>query len=359
MMKLSSDISIFSRVTLLDKVFFTKHLSVMLKSGVPLLTSIQTILSQSTNPAFRDVLKELAKDVSDGSSLEEALRKHPKVFGPLYLNLIKVGEKSGNLEKNLEFLASQLKKEYEFRNKVSGAMLYPEIVLGTISVIGVFISIFVLPKLVDLFASLDIKLPISTRIILFVGRTMRDFGILIVGFFIGLVVLARILATMPAVKPFYHRMLLSMPVFGVFLQNIELASFTRNLGIMLKSGLPLSVALQTEYESTENRVYKEYIKALSLGIQDGRTLESVLSAPDFKFMPKIMVKMIGIGEKTGKLDESLTYLGDFFEDEVDNTSKNLGNVLEPLLLVIIGLVVAFVAFSIISPIYEFTGSIKR
>lgn len=356
---LKSSIPFLSKVSFLDKLLFTKHLSVMLKSGIPIGEAITTIKEQASNPLFKTILEGLVKEIQNGQNLATALAKYPKIFDPLYVNLIKIGEESGSLETNLEYLAEQQKKDYDFRKKVQGAMLYPLIILFATVVVGGFTSIYVLPKLVDLFTSLNVKLPISTQILLFVALAMKNYGIIIIAFFIALLIGIQFVLRMPKVKPIYQKYLLSLPVMGLYLQNIQLTSMCRNLGLMLKSGLPISQALETEISATNNLIYKGYVQKMRQSIEKGKSLENELSGPTYKFIPKIMAKMIGVGEKTGKLEESLLYLGDFFEDEVDSTTKNLANILEPILLLGIGLVVGFVAISIISPIYDLTGSIKR
>lgn len=356
---LKSNIPFLSKVSFLDKLLFTKHLSVMLKSGIPIGEAITTIEEQSSNPLFKIMLRGIVNEIENGQNLATALAKFPKVFDPLYINLIKIGEESGSLEVNLEYLSEQLKKDYDFRKKVQGAMLYPLIVLMATTLVGGFTAIYVLPKLVDLFTSLEVKLPLSTQILLFVALAMKNYGILIILSFIGIVAGINFLVQTPRIKPIFQRFLLNLPVFGLYLQNIQLTSMCRNLGLMLKSGLPISLALETEKDATSNLIYKDYVAKMREAMEKGKSLESELGSASYKFIPKIMSKMIGVGERTGKLEESLTYLGDFFEDEVDSTTKNLATILEPILLLGIGLVVGFVAISIISPIYELTGSIKK
>lgn len=358
-MNLSAQIELLSRITDVDTVLFTKHLSVMIKAGIPLPEAIDSITAQTTNQRFKHTLIAINHDIRNGQSFYTSLAKHPRIFNPLYLNLVRIGEESGNLEKNLEYLAVQLKKQYEFKNKIQSALLYPEIVLTTAAVVGFGISYFVLPQLVDLFSSLDIKLPLTTRILLFVATSMKRYGLSIITAFIASIVGLRLFISLPGIKLYWHRFLLSLPVMGAFFQDVELSSLCRNFGIMLKSGLPIEQGLEAQKQTTENLVYREYIEAIQQGIDKGQSIENVLIKAKFSFMPLIVIKMIGVGEKTGKLDESLLYLGDFFEDEADTTAKNFSTVLEPIILIGVGLVVAFIALSIISPIYQFTGSIKR
>jgi type II secretory pathway component PulF len=355
---LNFQFSIFKRVSFVDRLLFTKHLSIMLKSGITLSEGIHIIHDQTVKPYFRSVLAAIEADVANGQSLTKALSKHPKVFNSVYLSLIKIGEESGALEKNLEYLADQQKKSDEFNKSVRGAMMYPAIVLSAAVIVGGGVSLFVLPQLADLFKSLDVKLPITTQILLFIADFMKKYNILV---FIGLVVFVtsgRFLISLKVVRPHWDAFLLSLPKIGLFLQQIQLATFCRNLGIMLQSGLPITTALQTLHDSTTNVVYKDLVAKISVSVDKGRSLEEALDRLHSRFLPLIVVRMIGVGEKSGKLEDTFLYLGEFFEDEVDNTAKNLSVILEPIILLGIGLIVAFVVFSIISPIYDLTSSIK-
>lgn len=347
------------RITLLDKVLFSKHLSIMLKSGIPLAEAIKSLKDQTTNLAFKEVLEKVYADCENGQSLEKALSKHPKVFNALYISLISTGEKSGNLEANLEYLANQLRKSYEFNKKIAAASLYPKIVLAATVIVGGTLSLWVLPQLVDLFTSLDVELPLTTKILLFLANLMKGYGLLIIGGLVAVGVGISIILKTPLVKPKWHRFLISAPIFGSLIQNIELANLCRDLGIMLKSGLTVTQALDTQYQAEENLVFKDYLDHLRKAVEKGKKLSEEMSSLKFKFIPSIAPKMIQVGEETGKLEDVLIYLGDFFEEEADDATKNLSNTLEPILLLIIGLVVGFVALAIISPIYDLTSGIKK
>lgn len=358
-MKLSAQFSFFNKVGFVDKLLITKHLGVMIKSGIPLSEAIETVRGQSTSPAVKKLLTGILEEVNNGQSLEKALSKYPDVFDPFYVNLVGIGEQSGNLEKNLLYLSEHLKKTYDFRKKVRGALMYPVLILIVTFVAGGAISFFVLPKLIELFSSLDVELPLSTKILLFVANMMRDFGIAI---FVGFAVLGVILRSMlvfPKVKYQWDKLLLLLPGIGRFLQYVEISFMCRNIGIMLKSGLPINIALLSQYRATTNLVFKKYIKKIAEEIEKGQSISKKIDSGAFPFLPLLVGKMLGVGEKTGKLDESFTYLGDFFADEVDSYSKNFASLIEPAVLIVIGLIVAFTAMAIISPIYQLTSGVRR
>ena len=352
-------IPFFSNVSFQEKLLFTKHLCVLLKSGIPLGEALEIICDQSINSSFKKILQTIGDKVRNGQSLEKSLADYPEVFDGLYINLVAIGEKSGKLEDNLEYLAEHLKKSYGFKQKIIGASLYPTVVFLTAIVVGGGISFFVLPKLIDVFQSLDVKLPLTTQILLWIAYQFKNHGLLI---FVSSLVVTNIFnltIRTKLVKPYWQRFLLHLPIVGLFIQNVQMAQFTRNLGIMLKSGLPVDLALESITKATDNLVYKKYFVEVSKQIEAGKSWDKALESSKFSYFPRIASRMISVGEKTGKLDESLLYLADYFEDEVDTITKSFSTIFEPVMLLFIGLVVAFIALSIISPIYEFTGSIKR
>ena len=352
--------SIFApRIRFVDKLLFTKHLSVMLRSGIPLSESITVLEDQTRNSSFKKILNSLSASIQNGASLEKSLSAFPGVFDTLYRSIIHIGEQSGTLETNLDYLASQLSKNYEFRKKVQSALLYPSLVLFTGAGVGSFVSLFVLPQLVDLFASLGTDLPASTRFLLFFAGIMKSYGVLIIPSFFGLVFLFGVFIRLPVIRPAWHRFLLSLPLFGIFFTNVQIAGFTRNLGLMLKSGIPIAPALHSCALSADNLVFRGYIFNLEKAVTHGKSISEELKSKSYKHVPFIVSRLFGVGERSGKLDETLLYLADFFEEEVDDMTKNLSTLIEPLLLFLIAGMVLFLAFSIISPIYNFTGSVKK
>jgi type IV pilus assembly protein PilC len=237
--------------------------------------------------------------------------------------------------------------------------LYPAIVLSAAVIIGFSISLFVLPKLLDLFQGFDIQLPITTQILLGFASVMKYFGVPIAIAFVGLVFLLRILIARPEIKPYWQNILLALPVVGKIIVNAELSLFCRSLGVMLKSGLPITEALEIQTRISSNVIFAGYTQGLLEAVTKGKSFSEELATGKYKKVPLIMTKMLEVGEKTGKLDRTFSYLGEFFESEVDDTTKNLSTIIEPVMLLFIGLIVAFVALAIISPIYQLTGSIRK
>lgn len=359
MKKSAAQIQIFApKIKTVEIVLFTKHLSIMLKAGIPINEALETLRDQTKNSSLQAILKKITTSISNGSDLATALKKHPEVFNQFYISMIEVGEEAGTLEENLVFLANQISKDLTLKKKIQGAMLYPGLVLFATIIMSGFLSFFVLPSLVDFFGNLDVALPLSTRILLGFANIMKSYGVFIM---IGLILLGigvRFLITLPTIKPLWHKFLLKLPLVGNLIAYGQLTRFGRNLGVLLGSGVPISHSLVVTTATLSNLTFQKSLTILSKEIESGKTIGEVLSKKKHDIFPALVSKMISVGEKTGHLDETLLYLADFYEEEIDSLSKSFSTILEPFLLLGIGLMVGFVAVAIISPIYELTGSIR-
>lgn len=348
----------FDRISFSEKMFFTKHLALMLKSGIPIADVLETLIAQAKSGTFKKILQQGHGDVLKGQSLEKTFAKHPRVFDPFYISLVRVGEESGTLEESLGYLTEQLEKERDLRGKVQTAMLYPSLILMLTGVVGLVLAFFVLPQIVELFENLDVPLPLTTKLLIFVSKILRDHGLIIApGLFFSTAAIGLILRSRWA-KPYRDAVLLKLPIFGYFLRCVTMATLGRNLGIMLRGGLPITAALATAAATEGNAVYKRDLEDIATEVKKGKSIEKAILEGKYREFPPFVSKMIGVGEKSGNLEENLVYLGEYFEAEVDRIAKNLTTILEPALLFFIGGVVGFVALSIISPIYQITGSIR-
>lgn len=356
---LSAQLHFFSYISFQEKMFFTKHLATMIKAGIPLVEALESLLEQTNNLSFKKILEQSVFDIKNGRDLADSLGKYPPVFDQFYLSMIKIGEKSGTLEENLEFLAKHLKKSYNLNQKIRGAMMYPGLVFLATSIMGGFISLYVLPKLVDFFTAFQIDLPITTKILLFVARIMRDYGVLIFATLIGLGILINFLIKIRKIKLIWHQLLLKLPLFGKMVLYGQLARFARNMGVLIKSGIPIDDGFEITAKTMGNLIFERDVADIGRSLIKGKDIAKIMEAKKYPEFPMLVYKMIAVGEKTGKLEDTFIYLGDFYEEEIDNIAKNLSTILEPFLLLVIGLVVAFVALAIISPIYQLTGSIRR
>lgn len=350
------DISI-GGVSSTDILLFTKHLSVGLKAGLTIVDALDMLCEQATG-AMRKMLLKIKDTVSSGKPFYEALAAHEKYFSPLYISMIKTGEITGNLEDNLAHLADNLWKNHELKQKIKSAMMYPIIVFVAIVGLGFAISIFVLPKILPLFKSMNVELPLATRVMLFVANLFAEHGLSIsVGFIVFVIFIAWLLRQ-NFVKPVTHRILLVMPIVSTIIKNLNIARFTSTLATLLSSGMTVDTSLQIIVDSTQNRMYKGAIQSLIAEVQKGKRMASVLIFYPALF-PSLTSRMIAMGEQTGSLEKTLKYLSQFYEEEIDSTMRNLGNILEPILLMVIGVIVGTVAIAILGPIYQITGSLRK
>ncbi len=346
------------RISTLDKVLLARHLSLMIKSGLPIIESLQIIVDQSSHAALKKIVLAVIENVRNGNSLADSLARHPKVFGGLFINMVKIGEASGTLEKNLEYLAQQLEKDYELRQKIRSAMLYPLIILIATVLLGSGLSVFVLPKLVKLFEGLHIALPLSTKIFLAVAAFLSHWGLLIFGAVVVFLMLVPVIRRIHAIKLFLNRAALAIPLMKNIVLHIMITRFCRTLSVLLASGLPIIEGLAITKDTLDNLVYEREITYVISQVEKGKPLGETLAGRE-KYFPKIVSRMMSVGEKTGRLDETLSYLSTFYDSEVDAATKNLATVIEPILLVIIGLVVGGLGIAIITPIYQLSGSLGR
>lgn len=343
----------------IDVLLFTKHLSTMIKSGIPISEALSTLSEQTKSKTFRKIIENIHNAVENGQSLSASMKKYPKVFDGFYVNLIEVSEKSGTLEENLEFMSKELSKSYALSKRIKSAMLYPAVIFFAVTIMGGFIALFVLPQLVDFFDALEVDLPTSTKILLFVANSFKDYGIYIIITFVLFMVALRLILNSRFVKPIWHSLIIKLPFIGNFVATTQLAQFSRNLGILLKSGVPIDESIYTTAKTLSNLKYRKSLIRIAKSIEKGNGISATIDKNKISIFPPLVSKMIGVGEKAGNLDEALLYLGDFYEEEIDNITKNMTTILEPILLIVIGLVVGFVALSIITPIYELSGSIRR
>lgn len=343
------------RLSHVELLLFTKYLSVLLKSGLPIDDALDILLQQSKGP-LQKILATLKASVSTGKTLSDGLKEFSHTFNPVFLNLIRAGESSGTLQGNLDQLSIQLQKEHDLNQKIKGAMMYPIIILTIGIAITVGIVVFVLPNIIGIFDSLHVELPLSTRIVLWISRTTSSYGwwilfsSIVLGF--GSVFLSRL----RFVKPFTHWIILHSPVLGQIARQTNLARVLRLMGILLQSGMSISEVLEVSMGTLHNVYYKDLFKKTLDGVGRGLTITNVLESSPF-LMPPLALRLIRVGEETGTLGEMFLYLAGFYDQEVDDLTRNLSSLLEPILIIFIGLMVGGLALSILTPIYKVVSSV--
>ncbi len=347
---------LFNHVSFNEIVTFTQQLSSMFIAGLQLPDALQILQAQTTNPMFLSVLQKISADVQGGGSLSDAISKYPHLFPPLYISLIKAGESSGTLDKVLVRLAHNLEVDREFRGKVKGALIYPVIVvIAMLLVVGV-LMIFVIPQISQLYGDFGFDLPFSTRMLIGMSDILVAFWWMIPFVIGGAVYGFNAFARTPVGKLALDRLVLKLPVFGKLITQIILVEFTRTLGLLISAGIHLLDGLAILTESMSNQVFYQALKTISTKVEKGMPLGAAFSQATM--FPLIVGQMVKVGEETGKLDESLTNLANYFEGESNNTVKGLTLAIEPLIMVFLGVGVGFIVISIITPIYNLTSQIK-
>jgi len=339
------------------KVTFAKHMSLMIKAGLPIDEAVRVLADQAQG-RFRKALMGVLAAVEGGRQLSEGFAQYPNIFSELFIATVRAGESSGTLEQSLDDLAVQLNKSYDLQRKIRGAMIYPVLVLVAAAGIGMGLSLFVLPRIIGLFDSITVELPLATRMMIGFSRFMvAHGGPFTAAVIVGVFALVQFLGWKP-IRPFSHAVLLKAPVFGSLARNFNLAMFSRTMATLLKSGITIGDAFEITSNTLRNARYKRALLRVKQGTETGVPASTVLE--EFpKLFPSIVTRMLAVGERSGKLEETFQYLAEFYEDEVDVTTKNLSTVLEPILLIFIGLTVAYIAIAIITPIYNFIGNIER
>ena len=355
--KFSFSLSSLRSVPLIEKLTFVENLELMLKSGIPVSRSMRILSKQTRNKRFSAVLDNLEQSVQNGSQLYEAMKSHPEVFSPIFINMIKVGELAGNLETSLQQLGIQLEREADLRSRVRGAMMYPSVIVAAMIIITVVMSIFVLPKLTSVFKEFGGDLPFATKVVVAFSDFMAGHAVLVVAAMIGLVLGGIRFFKTTIGKELVYRASLVAPGIGPLVIKINLARFTRVLSSLLKSGIPIVEALTVSGESIPNTLYKQAITDSAERVKVGKNLTEVLAKHD-KLFPYIVVQMLEVGEETGNLESILEQIATHFETQIDATLKNMSSIIEPLLLLVIGGAVGALAYALIIPIYNIGSTIQ-
>lgn len=338
------------RVSLKDKIILTQQLAMMIKSGLPLLDAFAALQEQTENRYFSQIIGEISADVKGGKPLSESLAKYPKIFNTLYVSIISSGEKSGKLDEVLERLAEQLQKDYDLISKIKAAVTYPIVVMVALVGIVILMLIFVVPQLKSVFADIGAELPLTTRIVLGTSDIIRNYWYVWIIVIVGLYLAIRFWIKTPKGSLSWDRLKLKIPVIGPLIKKIYMARFSRTMGALIASGLPMLEVIETVKSVMPNKVYSQAFDRISEDIKNGKTLSETLK--NQRIFPAMIYHLISTGEKSGKIDYIMLTMADFFDKEVENTTSNLSTMIEPILIIIIGAGVGFVVASVIMPIYS-------
>jgi len=344
------------RVKLRELVLFSRQFATMIDAGLSVVKCLDILQLQCKDPKLKEVIAVTKHDVAAGASLTEAISKHPRVFSPLYVNMIRSAEAGGILDRVLDRLSTFLEKEQEVRNKIKSAMMYPSMVLLFAMLMLMALLFFVLPKFKDIFESMEMKLPPTTKFLLgFSGFATRFWYIfLLVG--VALVIAYRLFARTETGRYQIDRFKLKVPLLGDLALKTGVSRFARTFGTLIASGVPVLRALEIVADTAGNRVLSDAVNRARASVKEGEKISAPLLTN--RIFPVMVTQMISVGEETGRLDQMLTKVADFYDGEVEATLKGLTSLIEPLMIVGLGAIVGFIAVSVISPIYQLVGSIQ-
>lgn len=342
-------------VPLIEKTTFTLNLAVMIGAGLSLNRALEVLAKQTKNAKFKKAILETAADVAKGSTFGDALDKQRSVFNELYVNMIRTAETAGNLEEVLKLLASQMKKEHELISRVRGAMVYPAVIIVAMLGIGALMMVVIVPKLADSFKEMGVELPWTTKLVIGFSNFLISYWYIFLLFIAIFVFTLRIAVKTKKGKRIIDFILLKTPIFGSLTKKINSARFARTLSSLIASGVAVVKAFEILSNTLTNHYYSASLKDTAVEIQKGKKIFETLEKYPHLY-PPMVTEMVAVGEETGALSDILEKLSVFFEEDVDNTTKSLSTIIEPLLMIVIGVVVGFFAISMLQPMYSLIGA---
>ena len=348
--------NLFGRVKIGEQVILTKNLSGMLRAGLSLHRALSVLQKQTKNPTLNNVLVSLSSDINSGETFSDGLAKFPRVFSKLFVSMVRAGEESGNLSGALSDVGINLEKAQSLSKKVAGALIYPGVILCAMITIGILMFAFVVPTLAKTFQELEVVLPFSTRIIIALGNffsahLLLSFSTLFISF-IGLLFLFRA----PFMAKYIDYVVLRLPVVGTLAKELNTARTTRTMSSLLLSGVSIIKAVQITKDVVQNVYFKEVLDEVAVSVEKGAPFSEVFKKHS-KLYPIMMSEMVEVGGETGKLSDMLLQVALFYEEEIENKTKNLSTIIEPVLMILIGAGVGFFAISMISPLYSVLNNI--
>jgi type IV pilus assembly protein PilC len=337
------------KVTSKDLVLFSRQLSTLVSAGVPIVQSLGILETQAENPAFKEVLGAVKADIEAGLSISDALKKHPDAFPEIYTSMIKAGELGGILDTILERLTVFMENSEALKAKVKSAMMYPAIVLSICAVVTCFLMVFVIPTFKNIFASFGAELPLPTQILIDISDTMKQFWYLLIAIPFGAWKGFEAFTKTPKGRRLVDTYILKAPIFGILIKKVAVARFTRTLGTLIKSGVPIMQALETVAQTAGNVIISDAVLLTRESIREGGHLSDPLKKSGI--FPSMVTSMISVGEETGALDIMLGKIADFYDQEVDTAVKGLTSLIEPIVIVVMGVVIGTIVVAMFMPMF--------
>jgi type IV pilus assembly protein PilC len=344
------------KISMRDVVIFTRQFSTMINAGLPLVQALDILAKQSENPALKDVTRAVVYDVESGHTVADALRKHPKAFTDLYVNMVAAGEAGGILDTILMRLATFMEKNDALVRKVKGAMIYPGVITGVAAAAIIILLVFVIPTFEKMFASVGMALPLPTRVVIGMSRVLQDYWWAVIAGVVMLVYSVKKYYATPEGKLSIDRTLLKMPVLGDVLRKSAVSRFTRTLGTLIGSGVSILDGLEITAKTAGNRVIQDAIMESRASIAGGETISAPLQKS--QVFPPMVISMIAVGEQTGGLDEMLSKIADFYDEEVDAAVSALLSMMEPIMIVFLGVVVGGMVVAMYLPIFDMINAVQ-
>ncbi len=353
--KLSIKLPFGSKVGDKDIAVFTRQFATMIDAGLPLVQCLDILSKQADNKTFASAINEIRQDVEAGSTYADSLKKHPAVFGDLYVNMVAAGELGGILDTILNRLSKYIEKNIRLKRQVKAALFYPATIVAVAFIVIVVLLVYVIPIFAKMFTDFGGTLPAPTRMVIGASNFMRSNILIIIGIIVAAIFGARKYYKTQNGRLVVDNIVLKMPVFGMLARKISVAKFTRTLGTLISSGVPILDGLEIVAKTSGNKVVEKAIYATRQSISEGKTLSEPLETT--KVFPPMVVQMIAVGETTGALDAMLSKIADFYDEEVDSTVGILTSLLEPILMIFLGIVIGFIVVAMYLPIFKMAGTI--
>jgi len=348
-------LTILNRIKAKDVVIFSRQFAVMISANVAIVQTLKILVEQTANIKLKIIVSQIADEVDGGAKLSDALSKWPNVFSNFYVSVIRSGETSGKLDEVLNYLADEMEKDYDMMSKIRGAMIYPIFVLGGLTAVGVVMMIYVVPKLTGILAESGAELPLTTRILIGTSGFLANYWWLILITITIITVGLRFYISRPQGRKQIDYLKLKLPIFGRLFRLIYLVRFTRSMNTLIVGGVTVSNSLKVAADVVGNKVYQDLIEETVKEVEDGNSISSVFLKS--KEVPKMVSQMLVIGEKTGKLDVILERITNFYSREISNIVANLMTLLEPLIMVVMGIAVGIMVAAIILPMYNLASQV--
>jgi type IV pilus assembly protein PilC len=348
--------SIFKGIKTRDKILFARNLGSMLRAGLSVTRALAVMEKQAKSEALKKLLKDLSDDVSHGETLSDSMKKRPTIFSQLFISMVRAGEESGNMAGSLEIVASQMDKSYALVKKIRGAMIYPSVILSAMVVIAILMLIYMVPTLTATFEGIGAELPMSTRVIISMSDFLVNHTIIVILGLIFMVVGIISMFKSTAGQRMMDTIIIRLPAIGTIAQEVQSARTARTLSSLLSSGVDVVVAIGVTIDVVQNSLYKKALDDARIAIQKGEPMSGVFMNYE-NLYPPFVGEMVAVGEETGKISEMLLGVATYYEEEVEAKTKDLSTIIEPVLMIIIGLGVGVFAISMLAPTYSLVNNI--